>query len=196
MSEKQALERYRGKRNFGATPEPRGKSRNADHEDPRFVVQLHDARTRHYDFRLEAGGVLKSWAVPKGPSTDPREKRLATPTEDHPLDYEDFEGVIPEGEYGAGTVLVWDAGTYRNLTEREGEEVPIEEALENGHVKVWLEGQKLKAGYALSRLRDRNDWLLVKVKDNEADARRNPVHTQPESVLTGRTLDEIAAQES
>lgn len=196
MGEKPALESYREKRNFGATPEPRGAPRSAAHQNPRFVVQLHDARTLHYDFRLEVGGVLKSWAVPKGPSTDPREKRLATPTEDHPLDYEDFEGVIPEGEYGAGTVLIWDAGTYRNLTEHDGKEVPVEEGLEHGHIKVWLEGQKLTGGYALSRLRDRDGWLLVKVKDEAADARRNPVRTQPESVRTGRSLDDISAEES
>jgi DNA ligase D-like protein (predicted 3'-phosphoesterase) len=109
------------------------------------VVQKHDARTLHYDFRLESGGVLKSWAVPKGPSTDPREKRLAMPTEDHPLEYGDFEGVIPEGEYGAGPVIVWDTGTYRNLTERDGAEIPLEQALDDGHAVVWLEGRSCAA---------------------------------------------------
>jgi len=157
------------------------------------VVQEHAARSLHYDFRLEAGGVLKSWALPKGPSTDPREKRLAMPTEDHPLDYGDFEGTIPEGEYGAGTVIVWDTGDYRNLTEKGGEEVPIEQALEDGHAVVWLEGKKLRGGYALNRIAKGKDerWLLVKKRDDEADARRNPVKTEPESVLSGRTLAEV-----
>jgi DNA ligase D-like protein (predicted 3'-phosphoesterase) len=145
----------------------------------------------HYDFRLEAGGVLKSWAVPKGPSTDPRDKRLAMPTEDHPLDYGDFEGVIPEGNYGAGTVIVWDTGSYRNVTERDGEEVPIEEALDAGHAVVWLEGRKLQGAWTLQRIgRGKEErWLLVKKRDEGADARRNPVRTQPESVLSGKTIE-------
>ena len=155
------------------------------------MIQKHDARSLHYDFRLEAGGVLKSWAVPKGPSTDPRDKRLAMPTEDHPLDYGDFEGVIPEGNYGAGTVIVWDTGSYRNVTERDGEEVPIEEALDAGHAVVWLEGRKLQGAWTLQRIgRGKEErWLLVKKRDEGADARRNPVRTQPESVLSGKTIE-------
>jgi DNA ligase D-like protein (predicted 3'-phosphoesterase) len=157
----------------------------------RFVVHQHDATTLHYDFRLEAAEVLKSWAVPKGPSTDPRDKRLAMPTEDHPLDYIDFEGVIPEGRYGAGPVIVWDTGTYRNLTDTE-----VERAVEDGHVTVWLDGRKLRGGYALTRIGKgtRGRWLLVKMDDEHADARRRPVKTQPESVLSGRTIQQVAAE--
>lgn len=154
------------------------------------MIQEHVASRRHFDFRLEADGVLKSWAVPKGPSTDPREKRLAMPTEDHPLEYADFEGVIPEGEYGGGAVIVWDAGTYRSLKEdREGREVGVGEQVRRGKVAVWLEGEKIRGGYALTRIARGKDerWLLVKMRDEGADARRNPVSTQPESVVSGRT---------
>jgi DNA ligase D-like protein (predicted 3'-phosphoesterase) len=160
------------------------------------VVHKHDATTLHYDFRLEAAGVLKSWAVPKGPSTNPNDKRLAMPTEDHPLDYADYEGLIPEGQYGAGPVIVWDAGTYRNLTEEHGRPVPVERAVTDGHVAVWLEGRKLRGGYALTRIGKgkRERWLLVKMADEQADARRKPVKSQPESVLSGRTVDEVAAE--
>ena len=119
------------------------------------------------------------------------------PTEDHPLEYANFEGTIPEGQYGAGTVLVWDTGPYHNLTEKKGEAIPLGQAVEHGHVKIWLEGKKLKGGYALTRFRKGKDesWLLVKMDDAEADARRNPVSTEPQSVLSGRTLEEIAAAE-
>ncbi len=163
--------------------------------DPIFVIQKHDASRLHYDFRLEVGGVLRSWAIPKGPSTDPREKRLAVEVEDHALDYADFEGVISSG-YGAGTVIVWDTGTYRNVTERDGREVPLEEALERGHASVWLEGRKLRGGWSLQRMGRggaKPQWLLVKRRDEEADARRNPTSTQPESVLSGRTVEDVAA---
>lgn len=190
------LDRYRDKRDFRRTPEPRGRSGGSEMGRPRFVIQKHDASSLHYDFRLEAGGVLKSWAVPKGPSTDPREKRLATRTEDHPVDYLDFEGVIPEQEYGGGSVVVWDAGSYGNLSRRGDEEVSIEDALEDGHISVWLEGKKLQGGYALTRFRSEDDWLLVKHNDGEADARRNPTSTEPESVLTGRTVEQVALMRS
>ena len=162
----------------------------------RFVIHKHDAPSLHYDFRLEVDGALKSWAVPKGPSTDPREKRLAIQVEDHRLDYGDFEGVIEDG-YGKGTVLVWDAGSYRNL---DGGRSMIE-AVDAGHVRVRLDGEKLTGGYTLQRIRggsgvsdEKSQWLLIKRRDRGADARRNPESTQPKSVKTGRTIDQIAAQ--
>ena len=196
------LSKYKQKRDFRRTPEPgKGKAR-FDWADKRpiFVIQKHDASSLHYDFRIEVDGVMKSWAVPKGPSTDPREKRLAMPTEDHPLDYADFEGVIPEEEYGGGTVLVWDRGSFRNLKEGddEGEEPPsVAEQIDEGHVTIWLEGRKISGGYALVRTGGggRARWLLIKMKDEKADARRNPVSTEPESVKTGRTLEEVREEE-
>jgi len=165
-----ALNEYQEKRDFAATTEPAGGQKH-DEGKPIFVIQKHDARTLHYDFRLEVDGVLKSWAVPKGPSTDPRTRRLAVAVEDHPLDYADFEGGIPNGEYGAGAVLVWDRGTYRNLREEDDKPASMTEALQDGHVAVWLEGEKLRGGYALIRTGkgDDNRWLLIKMKDDEAD---------------------------
>src|SRR5436309_12909247 len=148
MNSKDTLKTYRKKRDFKITPEPAGKPVRRRSKWPVFVIQKHDATRLHYDFRIEAGGVLKSWAIPKGPSTNPKDKRLAMPTEDHPMEYGKFEGVIPEGEYGAGPVIVWDSGTYRNLNEKSGKEVRIEHALRQGRVKIWLEGKKLKGGYA------------------------------------------------
>ena len=161
---------------------------------PIFVIQQHDASNLHYDFRIEVDGALMSWAVPKGLSTDPADKRLAIRTEDHDLDYADFEGVIPEGEYGAGTVLVWDKGQFENRTGDDDEPVDISSALDNGHAVIGLHGKKLAGSYTLQRFRDDEDelWLIIKVDDQDADARRNPVSTEPESVKTGRTIEEIA----
>lgn len=189
---REELRAYESKRDFRRTPEPRGRVERDAAGRARFVIQQHDASTLHFDLRLEADGVLRSWAVPKGPSTDPREKRLAIQVEDHPVNYLDFEGVIPEEEYGGGRVVVWDAGTYGNLTERRGEELGVADAIESGHLAVWLEGRKLSGGYALTRFRGEDQWLLVKMDDEGADARRRPTSTQPESVLTGRTLDDLA----
>ncbi|KAF5087123.1 Multifunctional non-homologous end joining protein LigD [anaerobic digester metagenome] len=193
MADPDTLEEYHDRRDFSRTPEPRGEP-DAAGARPRFVIQKHDATTLHYDFRLEADGVLKSWAVPKGPSMSPKEKRLAVPTEDHPLDYAGFEGVIPEGSYGAGTVLVWDRGTYQNLTEKGGKRIEVAEAIRRGHVSFRLEGEKLRGGYALTRFRTGKGeaWLLVKMDDAEADPGRNPVVTEPRSVVSGRSLNEIA----
>ena len=157
---------------------------------PEFVIQKHDATTLHYDFRLEVGRVMRSWAVPKGPSTDPRDKRLAMEVEDHPMSWNEFEGVIASG-YGKGTVIVWDRGTYRNLRD-----VPMHEALAHGHASFWLEGEKLRGGWSLRRTHEgaKPKWLLVKRRDEEADARRRPTSTQPESVVSGRTIEEVAAE--
>jgi DNA ligase D-like protein (predicted 3'-phosphoesterase) len=145
----------------------------------RFVIQEHAARSLHYDFRLEVDGVLKSWAVPKGLSTDPREKRLAVQVEDHSLSHADFEG---------RRVIVWDRGTWRSLTDG-----PVAEALEQGHLSVWLEGEKLRGGWTLQRTHGgaKPQWLVIKRRDEGADARRRPVSTQRRSVISGRTLDEI-----
>jgi DNA ligase D-like protein (predicted 3'-phosphoesterase) len=191
------LSEYRRKRRSGRSPEPPGRQgrrrRGNDKvgQAPNFVIQHHAARSDHYDFRLEIDGVLVSWAVPKGPATkrpNPKDKRMARRTEDHPLEYATLEGVIPKGEYGAGGVIVWDHGTYANETDHE-----MTEGLEHGHLSFRLHGEKLRGGYALTRIRQGKDetWLLVKRKDEDADARRKPVKSQPESVLSGRTLDEL-----
>lgn len=154
----------------------------------RFVIQKHAATRLHYDFRLEVDGVLRSWAVPKGLSTDPRQKRLAVEVEDHSLGYGDFEGLIGEG-YGTGAVIVWDEGTYRNLDEEHS----MAETLEAGHAKVWLEGHKLRGGWTLQRTQagEKPQWLVIKRRDEGADARRRPERTQPESVKTGRTIEQV-----
>lgn len=188
------LTRYRTRRDFETSPEPPGGTREPS-QRPIFVVQQHDASTMHYDVRLEADGALISWAVPKGPSTDPDDKQLAVRTEDHPLEYADFEGHIPTDEYGGGDVIVWDIGPYRNLTtDDDGAEVPVARAVDAGHVTVWLEGEKLRGGYAFTHAKvggDDANWLLVKVDDDAADARRNPTSTEPDSVLSGRTVAEV-----
>ena len=166
---------------------------------PRFVIQKHDASQLHYDFRLEQEGVLKSWAVPKGFSTDPSEKRLAVEVEEHDLDALDFEGNIPEDEYGGGTVMIWDRGTYDHLTQgMNGENIRLATAHQNGYIEIRLHGEKIKGGYALKRFKeeDKPKWLLVKMKDDEADARRNPVGAEPDSVVSGRSLKEIAEEET
>lgn len=192
------LSGYHWRRDFGRTEEPCGRShRDGADEGPVFVVQHHVATADHYDLRLEVDGVLRSWAVPKGVSTDPRDKRLAVPTEDHPLEYAGFEGTIPGGEYGGGTVQVWDRGHYVNTTRQGDREMSMAEGLEKGHVSVRLSGEKLSGGYALTRIRADGDeaWLLVKEKDDRADARRDRVSTRTESVLSGRELGEIAERD-
>jgi DNA ligase D-like protein (predicted 3'-phosphoesterase) len=197
-----SLERYREKRDTGRSGEPSGDAaarQSSGGADGRFVIQKHDASRLHYDLRLEVDGVLKSWAVPKGPTTDPRDKRLAIQTEDHPLEYLDFEGVIPEGEYGAGTVLVWDTGPYHNLrADKDEDAADMAASVADGLVEVRLDGKKLHGGYVLKRTRgdgEKSQWLLIKMKDEGADARRKPTKTEPESVTTGRDLSEVADEE-
>lgn len=194
------LENYRDKRNTDASGEPSGNGRARSSQRPLFVIQKHDASTLHYDLRLEIDGVLKSWAVPKGPSTNPRDKQLAIQTEDHPLGYADFEGVIPADEYGGGTVMVWDRGSFANLKcdEHGSAKKTLAQCWADGHLVVQLHGDKLRGGYALTHFRTERDtrqWLLVKLDDDHADARRNPVSTQNKSVLSEETLDEIASHE-
>ena len=196
MPPKESLEAYRSKRDFERTPEPAGAGEEKL-KHPIYVIQKHDASHLHYDFRLEAGGVLKSWAIPKGPSTDPKVRRLAMPTEDHPIGYAAFEGDIPEGQYGAGTVMVWDIGTYRNLREEKQESpVSMEKSYDEGKIEVWLEGKKLKGGYALIRTGfEKRGWLIFKLRDEYADKPVDPVNTEPDSALTGRSLEDIAVEE-
>ena len=190
MAVPESLRKYKEKRAFDQTPEPAPAKKTEPGKEARFVVQKHDASRLHYDFRLEADGVLKSWAVPKGPSMNPRDKRLAVMTEDHPLEYADFEGVIPEDQYGGGTVLVWDKGTFH--PKKEGASLSAE--LEQGHAEVVLNGEKLCGGFVLIHSKmggNAKNWLLIKMRDNEADPDSDPVQTRPESVLSGRTIDDI-----
>jgi bifunctional non-homologous end joining protein LigD len=172
-----SLREYKRKRDFATTPEPQGGKRKS--VERLFVVQKHRASALHYDFRLEAGGVLVSWAVPKGPSLDPKVKRLAMAVEDHPLDYARFEGVIPEGEYGGGTVMVWDIGTY----ELEDAQT-FDEALRRGRIAFNLRGKKQKGGWVLVRTGGRQ-WLLMKRKDRSAST-VDITTAKPRSILTRR----------
>lgn len=189
---KDQLKIYKKRRDLTTSPEPAGNNKKVKKGEMIFVIQRHDATREHYDFRLNIDGVLVSWAIPKGPSTDPREKRLAVRTDDHPLDYAYFEGVIPEGNYGAGTVMVWDIGTYKNITMHKDKLVPLNKALKDGKIEVFLKGKKLKGGYVLIKFKDEEDqWLIKKIDDKYADARRNPVSTENRSALTGRTMKEI-----
>jgi bifunctional non-homologous end joining protein LigD len=188
------LAKYRAKRDFARTAEPSGDAAAPASARLRFVVQKHAASRLHYDFRLEADGVLKSWAAPRGPSLDPADKRLAVEVEDHPIDYGDFEGTIPAGEYGGGTVMLWDRGYW---APEDGAD-PLK-ALAKGELKFVLEGEKLHGGWALVRLRDRaggnrHNWLLIKHRDRAARSHaEEDVLTQDRSVASGRSMAEIAA---
>jgi DNA ligase D-like protein (predicted 3'-phosphoesterase) len=187
-----ALNKYNQKRNFNSTVEPEGTIKKATTELV-FVMQKHAASHLHYDFRLEMDGVLKSWAIPKGPSMNPADKRLAIMVEDHPYDYKDFEGVIPEGNYGAGTVMIWDNGTY-TLADDEGMEnveKKLKTDLANGHLSFILNGKKLKGEFALVELKTKQDnsWLLIKKNDQYASAA--DVLEQDKSVISNRTLESL-----
>lgn len=185
---KKNLHEYGEKRIFEKTPEPKAKIKSSKTGNI-FVIQQHHASHMHFDFRIEVDGVLVSWAIPKGPSLNPQEKRLAARTENHPLDYANFEGIIPEG-YGAGTVIVWDHGTYDNVTEKNGEPVPISKGIDNGHIKIELHGKKLKGAFALTKFRG-NDWLLVKVHDEYADGKRNLINLEQKSVISNNTIKKL-----
>jgi bifunctional non-homologous end joining protein LigD len=188
-----ALTEYKKRRSFKKTPEPTGGK--AAREALQFVVQKHDATRLHYDFRLELKGVLKSWAVPKGPSLNPAEKRLAMLVEDHPFDYKNFEGIIPEGNYGAGTVIIWDEGTYEPVEELEkksAQEKHLLKAFQNGSMKIRMHGKKLKGEFALVRTQGRgeNSWLLIKHRDKFASEK--DIRDKDKSVVSGKTIERMA----
>jgi len=190
-----ALKEYKRKRNFRKTAEPAGAGKRAHRKDksvnPVFVVHKHQASRLHYDFRLEIGGVLKSWAVPKGPSMNPADKRLAVMVEDHPYDYKDFEGTIPEGEYGAGTVMIWDTGNFQLLDDPA-------ESLQRGELRFVVNGAKLKGGFVLVQTKlggKKENWLLLKSRDEFADSKSDILVDQPDSAVSGRSLTQIAKDE-
>jgi bifunctional non-homologous end joining protein LigD len=184
---------YKAKRDFGKTPEPGPKRAKAKGNS--FVIQKHAARRTHFDFRLEHDGVLKSWAVTKGPSLDPSQKRLAVMTEDHPLEYGGFEGVIPKGEYGGGPVMIWDEGTWEPLNDPD-------EGLAKGDLKFRLHGHRLNGDYVLVRMkprkedRGRQNWLLIKKRDEHAGDGAEPTERYDTSVKSGRTMDQILTGDS
>jgi bifunctional non-homologous end joining protein LigD len=191
------LAEYRRKRDFSRTREPVGGKRK---KSPRlaYVIQKHDASRLHYDLRLELDGVMKSWAVPKGPSLDPAVKRLAIHVEDHPIEYNQFEGTIPEGEYGGGTVMIWDHGTYTAAGDEDDPEAALRAGYRKGELKFELHGKRLKGSWVLVRTRGRGDrsrqgqWLLIKHRDGAADSDTDPTGKFQTSAQTGRTMAEIA----
>jgi bifunctional non-homologous end joining protein LigD len=186
LSQYGTLAEYNRKRRFGVTPEPPGRMPSRRKKAAlAFVVQKHRASHLHYDFRLEHEGAMLSWAVPKGPSLDPSVRRLAMQTEPHPMDYNQFEGVIPEGEYGGGTVMIWDHGTW------EPEVPDVTKALQKGDLKFRLRGKKLRGSWVLVRTRDRN-WLLIKHRDAEASVESDLTISKPRSVVSRRTMAGIA----
>ena len=186
------LEEYQRKRNFQVTAEPKGAKPRGESADLLYVIQKHQASHLHYDFRLEWGGVLLSWAIPKGPSLDPSVKRLAAQVEDHPLEYGGFEGVIAEGEYGGGTVLLWDRGTWTP------DDPDVDASLQKGELKFSLAGKKLRGSWVLVRTKlgrsDKPQWLLIKHRDRYATS-EDVLEDQPRSVLSKRLLADIAGDQ-
>jgi bifunctional non-homologous end joining protein LigD len=193
LSQYGRLAEYNRKRHFRVTPEPPGTMRAGEAHGPlQFVVQKHRATALHYDFRLEHRGVMLSWAVPKGPSPDPSMKRLAMETEPHPMDYNQFEGVIPEGEYGGGTVMIWDKGVWAPVAQdRLGDENEADRQLKKGELKFVLLGKKLSGSWVLVRTRGTRQWLLIKHRDAYASGEDLTV-SSPLSVVSGRSMAEIA----
>jgi bifunctional non-homologous end joining protein LigD len=194
MAESDLLKKYRQMRDFGDTPEPSGaKRKTAKEKLPIFVIQKHAASRLHYDFRLEMEGVLKSWAVPKGPSYDPSVKRLAMMTEDHPYDYASFEGVIPAGNYGGGNVIIWDSGTWEFI---EPGDDPVK-AVKQGKLTFRLYGKKMFGEWALVRIKGRspkgNEWLLLKHRDKWANADVDVTEVAPRSIISNRLVEEVDA---
>jgi bifunctional non-homologous end joining protein LigD len=187
------LDVYNAKRDFTKTDEPAGRARKTG-KDLQFVIQKHAASHLHFDFRLELDGVMKSWAVPKGPSYDPTIKRLAMQVEDHPIEYNDFEGTIPKGQYGGGTVMIWDRGTYEA---ESGDGVDaVREGYKRGDLKITMHGERMQGNWVLVRTRrdpkGRAQWLLIKHRDHLAMAGADIVAAVQTSVVTGRTMEEIA----
>jgi bifunctional non-homologous end joining protein LigD len=183
------LAEYKRKRSFDKTPEPAGKVEK-DHKKLAFVIQKHQATQLHYDFRLELDGVLKSWAVPKGPSLDSSVKRLAMQVEDHPYSYKDFEGVIPEDNYGAGEVIVWDKGWYELHREEESWPATLQAGLKKGDLKFILHGKKLQGSFALIKTRmGKNTWLLIKHKDKYVTTK--DITKEDKSVISGQKVEDL-----
>ncbi len=199
MRKKEKLTEYRRKRDFTKTKEPSG-GRAARTKKLAFVIQKHAARNLHFDLRLELDGVMKSWAVPKGPSLDPAVKRLAMQVEDHPIEYNAFEGTIPAGEYGGGTVMVWDRGTYKYGGDDPDPVEGLRRGYEKGDFKFVLQGKRLKGSWVLVRTRrgdpKRAQWLLIKHRDDHADPGSDVVAENTTSAVTGRTMEEIADTQS
>jgi bifunctional non-homologous end joining protein LigD len=195
-SKSKPLAEYKRKRDFTKTAEPEGKAtRRRSTRGLRFVIQKHAASHLHFDFRLELDGVMKSWAVPKGPSYDPSVRRLAMEVEDHPIEYNTFEGTIPKGEYGGGTVMLWDRGTYE--PEGGGGAEALRDGYERGDLKIVMHGKRMKGGWVLVRMRregGRAQWLLIKHRDELADPDYDVVEEAVTSVASGRTMEEIASR--
>jgi bifunctional non-homologous end joining protein LigD len=186
------LAEYNAKRDFTRTAEPSGKVPRARGKTLHFVIQKHAASQLHYDFRLELDGVMKSWAVPKGPSLDPTVRRLAMEVEDHPISYNTFEGTIPQGEYGGGTVMLWDRGTYD--ADDGGGAASLRRGYEKGELRIVMRGKRLQGGFVLARMRrpGRPQWLLIKRRDDHADPERDVTAEEATSIVSKRTMEQIA----